>query len=55
MHSGQPVVDHREGKGRQDRAAQQPRGTMASGREGKRVGASRVDRQAAGCMAGMQG
>ena len=49
-----PVVDHREGKGRQDRAAQQRRGASASGREGKRVGASALDVQAAQCRAGLQ-
>ena len=41
-----------ERKGRHDKAAQRRRGTAASGREGKRVGASDVDRQAASCRAG---
>ena len=43
-----------ESKGRQDRAAQRRRGTAASGREGKRVGASDVDKQAARCRAGVR-
>ena len=37
------------------RAAKQRPGATASGREGKRVGASEVDRQAARCKAGVQG
>ena len=49
-----PVVGCGERKGRQDRAAQRRRGTAASGREGKGVGASDVDRPAAQCRAGVQ-
>ena len=49
-----PVAGCGERKGRQDRAAQRRRGTAASGREGKRVAASDVDRQAARCRAGMR-
>ena len=50
-----PVVGRREGKGRQDRAAQQRRCAPASGRESKRMGAGEVDMEAARCRAGMWG
>ena len=49
-----PVFGCRMGKGRPDRAAQQRQGATASGREGKRVGASEVDRQAVRCRVGMR-
>ena len=49
---GSPVAGCREREGRQNRAAQRRRGTAASGRESKRVGASEVDTQAARCRAG---
>ena len=49
-----PVAGCGERTGRQDRAAQRRRGAAASRREGKRVGASNVDRQAARCRAGMR-
>ena len=50
-----PVADHREGKGSQSKAPKQQRGATASGREGKRVGASEVDKQAARWKAEVQG
>ena len=40
-----PVAHCREGKCRLGRAAKRWRGATASGREGKRVGASEADRQ----------
>ena len=48
-----PVVRRREGRGRQDRAAQQQQGATDSGRQGKRLGASEADKQAARRRAGM--
>ena len=48
-----PVAGCGQKNGRQDRAAQRRRGTAARGREGKREGASDVDRQAARCRAGV--
>ena len=49
-----PVAGCREGKGRQDGAAQQRRSATGSGREGKKVGASKVDKHAAQCRAGLR-
>ena len=51
---GSPGVGCREREGRQNRAAQQWRGTAASARESKRVGASDVDTQAVRCRAGVR-
>ena len=49
-----PVAGCGERKGRQDRDRSQQEGAAASKREGKRVGASDVERQAAQCRAGMR-
>ena len=52
--AGSPVAGCGEREGRQNRAAQRRRGTVASGRESKRVGASEVDTRAARCRAGVR-